>query len=48
MIEGGYAINKRGEVVMAMEVKWWVKDGVVIVAEIVLKCSVRCHQVHRE
>jgi hypothetical protein len=37
----GYAINMREEVATATKVKWWVWDGVVIVAVIVLGRPIR-------
>jgi hypothetical protein len=41
MIVDSYAINMREEVAMAMKVKWWVEDGVVIVVVIVLGRPIR-------
>jgi hypothetical protein len=41
MNEGGFVINMWEEVMMAMKVKWWVKDRVVDVVVIVLEQLVR-------
>jgi hypothetical protein len=45
MIEDSCAINMWEKVAMAMKVKWWVKDGVVVVVVIILEQLVQCCQV---
>jgi hypothetical protein len=45
MIEDSYVINMQEEVATVMKVKWWVKDGVVVVAVIVLERLVQYRRV---